>query len=291
MDLRNALTLQVAKVRELNKLVRRLLPEHAYIALPNGVHFFVYPRDLSGPSIHVIKRGFFNYENIEIETLLTFLPEDGVMLDVGANVGVFAMRAWLAKPQAEIFCFEPEPSVNGCLARTVRENGIGNIHVSDLALSATSGTSTLFVHDANSGGHSLKPLSAEERAAAEAISVTTSTLDDFVAAQGISHIDVIKVDIQEAEVDFITGGAGSLRRLRPVLMLEITCADFLHDENILTHLQQQTGMAYRVCDHNGKAFTDRQAITRYCEERLSRGKQQSNFFFIPKEASAGNSTD
>lgn len=282
MDLLNAVTIQIAKIRELNKRIRYLLPEYAYLVLPNGFRFFVYPRDLSGPSIHVIKRGFFNYENIEVETLLTFLPDDGVMMDVGANVGVFAVRAWLERPDATVYCFEPEPSVYQCLNRTVQANGVQNIKVFDLALSATSGNSTLFVHSANSGGHSLKPLSAEPDSDVASINVQTATLDEFIAEKGISRIDVIKVDIQEAEADFISGGKESLRRLRPVLMLEITCADFLHDENILSHLQRETGLEYRVCDHHGKAFENRQAITQYCEEKLSRGRLQDNFFFIPE---------
>jgi FkbM family methyltransferase len=55
------------------------------------------------------------------------LPEDAVVLDVGANVGVFAVEIALAYPAAVIHAFEPVPPIYEALSANAREHGEGRI--------------------------------------------------------------------------------------------------------------------------------------------------------------------
>lgn len=43
----------------------------------------------------------------------------GVVLDVGANVGMFALRVTQAAPDARVYCFEPAPLTFACLLKNV----------------------------------------------------------------------------------------------------------------------------------------------------------------------------
>lgn len=54
-----------------------------------------------------------------------------------------------------------------------------------------------------------------------AIQVECNTLDNFVAQNRIIRIDLIKVDIEGGEYDFLIGARNSLTRFKPMLVLEL----------------------------------------------------------------------
>jgi len=51
----------------------------------------------------------------------------GIVLDVGAHVGFYALLAAHANPKGRVFAFEPHPSVYGRLIRNLSLNGVENV--------------------------------------------------------------------------------------------------------------------------------------------------------------------
>lgn len=68
-------------------------------------------------------------------------------------------------------------------------------------------------------------VSADNNVATRMCRVDVSTLDQFVKTTLIQKIDLIKVDIQGGEIDFLHGAERTLRSLRPDLVVEISASD------------------------------------------------------------------
>ena len=105
-------------------------------------------------------------------------------------------------------------------------HGLDNVVVLPLALGGISGLGTLTVpvKDRGSLGFGLAHLGAAEnrwnKVAQELVALTT--LDAVVAALGLDRVDFVKADIEGWELRLLEGGAHSLRRFRPHLLLELT---------------------------------------------------------------------
>jgi FkbM family methyltransferase len=138
------------------------------------------------------------------------------LFDVGANLGMYSlMAARRVGPQGEVHAFEPTPR----LVRKVRDNaglnGFSNIVVNQVAVADKLGTAQFFLC-ADDDQSSLAAVSDS------VISVRTITLDDYIAENGIPRVDLMKIDVEGAEVRALEGGERLLSRpYAPTIFLEI----------------------------------------------------------------------
>ncbi len=178
-------------------------------------HQFRIGQDLSlFPAVH---NGGFEAE--ELDALLPRVPRDAVVWDVGANVGIYAVVLAAAAPEGRVEAFEPVPATHQRLVDNVGANRAVNVTTHFVALSDATGTARMAVHpDAHGcdqiGGLDLDP-------GAEAIDVPTIAGDEFLAAHGGGDPDVVKVDIEGHEPQFLRGAWGMFERRRPLLMMEV----------------------------------------------------------------------
>jgi len=143
-----------------------------------------------------------------------------VVLDVGANIGVTALRAAQAVgPSGRVFAFEPDPTnCQGC-RRHVAGNGVTNVEVIEAALGEKAGSAVIAVRDPHNRG--MNRLERDPLPTGAGAPTSVTTIDDFVAAKGMERLDVIKVDVEGYEFAVLRGGRAALERFRPTLFLEI----------------------------------------------------------------------
>jgi FkbM family methyltransferase len=122
------------------------------------------------------------------------VTEGSVVVDVGANIGVFAIYAVMECRADRVIAFEPHPDNYALLERNVHDNGLTNVTCVNAAVSAFTGTATLHVTPANSGGHSLTAPPT-----AESLEVPTLTLDRAAEIYHFGAIDYLKLDCEGAE--------------------------------------------------------------------------------------------
>ncbi|TGD95648.1 FkbM family methyltransferase [Methylobacterium nonmethylotrophicum] len=122
---------------------------------------------------------------------------DCVFLDIGANVGAYALFvAAQAGPGARILAVEPQPDVFDRLAFNIAQNPFGTVKAVACAVADKAGEMTLFVDPRNRGESSLKVVGTNEGAA---IRVPAVSLLDLVRGEGLTRIDAVKLDVEGAE--------------------------------------------------------------------------------------------
>jgi FkbM family methyltransferase len=152
------------------------------------------------------------------------LPADldlrgATVVDLGANEGAFSAGVLAVAPQARVIAVEPGPGPRARLEQ--RFAGRANVEIHGVAVAGESGTATFHV-TAHDHGSSLRPPLSESREVigpgaevVETFEVPTLSLDDLV---GDGPVDVVKIDVQGAELDVLRGGRRSFARTRAVLL-------------------------------------------------------------------------
>jgi len=158
------------------------------------------------------------YEPDSMRIFLRLLPGARTVLDVGANVGLYALVAAAQDAHRAVYAFEPVPRVAGLLRRNAELNGLPNLRVEECAVADSGGEAMLFVpRDAVPVAASLV---SGYRPDCEEIRVRALTLDEFVRERGIARVDVLKIDVETAEPRVWAGAKKLLRRDRPPVLCE-----------------------------------------------------------------------
>lgn len=124
-----------------------------------------------------------------------------VIVDVGANIGLFSLYAHLKAPDAQIYSVEASPTTFRVLERNVKENGLSDkITPVCNALGGHVGNATFF-ETAISGWSSLYDNRGAENGTP--VEVKMNTLATFCIEHNISDIDFLKIDIEGAEYEAI----------------------------------------------------------------------------------------
>ncbi len=145
------------------------------------------------------------------------LPEDRpVILDVGANIGASLLQLKLAKPHAQVYCFEPSPRYFSCLHRTVEASEWRDVILEHCGLSSEA-TSAAMLHE-NSTTASLAAREYDGHTFLQSRAVSVTTIDDYFREGG--PLALIKVDTDGHDFDVLLGGKHVLQRDRPALFFE-----------------------------------------------------------------------
>lgn len=156
----------------------------------------------------------------EPETLACFLAAlehsgPGAVLDVGANVGVYALLA-AARGTRPVQAFEPTPHI----AATARELAAANrlpVQVCECALGDRTGKASFTLSSTSDASNSL---ATGFRPEADRIEVRVDTLSGWCERTGTAPA-VIKIDTETTEPEVIAGGRAALREFRPWVFCEV----------------------------------------------------------------------
>ena len=158
-----------------------------------------------------------------IPILRPILPPDGIVFDVGAHAGQMAKLFALMAPKGHVYAFEPGAYALSILRPMVRLRGKGRISIDPIAFGAKPGTLTLSTPIKKSGslGFGLSHLGqGGEGDNVFRHEVAVETVDRYVAAKGLTRLDLIKADIEGWEMQLLLGATETLAKLRPVVFLE-----------------------------------------------------------------------
>lgn len=143
------------------------------------------------------------------------------VIDVGANVGQFAVAAAKLFPNVRVYSFEPVPDCAEKLRKNV--SGLGNVVVYPFALGKTEGQTPFHVNT-HSHSSSVLPLSEThtnafpEARETQVIDIKLSTLDKVFATVEFQSPVLLKLDVQGYEMQTLRGGVETLKRVDYVVL-------------------------------------------------------------------------
>jgi FkbM family methyltransferase len=189
---------------------------------------FYYPYRFAGGRIYLdigesramLARVLGRYERAKHQAIEALLPPGGTFIDVGVNKGDFSLlAARIVGDAGRVIAFEPEPTNCHWIRKSIALNGYRNIELHQLALSDCNGEAQLYI-GAKSGWHSLVSDRERETEDRRTIRVATRTLDAFLAEQGWERrVDMIKVDVEGADMEVLRGASGVLERNPDIVLL------------------------------------------------------------------------
>jgi FkbM family methyltransferase len=143
-----------------------------------------------------------------------------VFIDVGANAGYFTLlAAQKVGPRGKVLSVEADPSMASELRRNVEKNRFSNVIVGETACADHIGTVALyFSNTSNSGRASLSQVNA---GTADSVSVPCTPLDVLVEQHHLERVDLVKIDVEGAELKVLYGMESTIRKFKPALILEL----------------------------------------------------------------------
>lgn len=180
-------------------------------------------------SEHMQRRIFWTgYYNRRMVVLFDRMLKPGMtVIDVGANIGEISMTAAKRVGRAgRVIAFEPVDAIADQLQANAIRNHLDQITVARTGLSDTPADNIPVYASCGQGTpddehHGLGSLFGGKAGEPELQRISITTLDIWLATHPVDRIDLIKIDIEGAELPCLRGAEVALRRFRPVLIVEI----------------------------------------------------------------------
>jgi FkbM family methyltransferase len=163
-----------------------------------------------------------NYEP-GFQEFLSLIPINGVLLDVGANIGVTCVLARRQRPDIDLVAFEPLRS-NLRVLRILRLiYSVRNIQVFPVAIGEAERTVAITIPRVDGvPSTGLSHVSPVDSATDEATyKVLMRNLDSF----SFNQVDAIKIDVESYEFNVLLGAQRLIEKHRPLIYCEIMCED------------------------------------------------------------------
>jgi FkbM family methyltransferase len=154
------------------------------------------------------------------EALLRELKPGLTFFDIGANVGfVTLIAARAVGPSGRVVAFEPVPENVAAIRENLALNGIDWVDVRETAVGLQSGSASLIVSDVSAFSRFADV--SVPTGARETIEVPVEVVDELLSAGAVPAPDVIKIDVEGAELQVIEGARQTLSAHRPVILCEV----------------------------------------------------------------------
>jgi len=172
------------------------------------------------------------------------LKDPKLIVDVGANIGMFTMRAKKLYPESHVISYEPV-SLN---FKRLHENIIGNdiegVELVNKGVAGESRSETIYLHPENTGGHSIFPSQVPNTS--NSIDIELESIRN-VLRNANAPIDLLKLDCEGAEGEIIMSLSRSHANKIRRMIIETTFG--LYDKREFLSKLSELGYVYRI--HNG----------------------------------------
>lgn len=194
-------------------------PQDLDVTLPCGARLRISTGEVIGQNLAI--RGEF--ETAELAACSRLARPGSVAVDVGANVGIFALTlAQAVGAHGRVFALEPLAYNHRRLVENIERNRYRHVE----ALLAAAGAEPGFVEIQSAGdpayvsvkGHTVGATGGANR-------VPVRTLDETWEAAGRPAVSFVKIDVEGAEPAVIAGAGEMIANCRPHLLVEAPTED------------------------------------------------------------------
>ena len=161
------------------------------------------------------------WEKHSMQNWMNLCKDAEVIMDIGANTGIYALSAKAINSKAKVYAFEPVNRIFDKLQKNVKLNNF-EIQCEKKGVSDKNGKAV--IHDTDTE-HTYsvtinRNLSWFPETTFE-VEVEIITIDSFVEQNNIDKIDIIKIDVETHEVEVLNGFRKYIYEFEPTLLIEI----------------------------------------------------------------------
>lgn len=205
----------------LHRLARRALRDVVFVrTLPvafGGARLFVSPES----QLKYLKPGAAGFDASLLRLAEELVRPGMTVWDIGANIGVFSFAA--AARGARSLAVEPDPVLVNLLlrSRALKANKALDVRIAACAISDTRGLANFAISAEGRAANSLSAFlggRAEAGLVRDEFLVAIVTLDDLLANSPTP--DIVKIDVERAELAVLQGASHLLGNVKPVLICE-----------------------------------------------------------------------
>ena len=195
-----------------------LLPDRRFLLNDQGGR--MYQQLNSCPIYWDVALGTYEYWKTRLFSEL--VKEGMTILDIGANEGYYStLFARLMHDKGRVLAFEPDPDNSQWLKKNISVNGYQCIELHEYALSDREGDTTFYP----GGGvgslvHNPSPL-AYFHGPSEPVTVRTRTLDNVLREANIKNVDLMKIDVEGADLLVLKGAKRTLETMNVRILMDV----------------------------------------------------------------------
>lgn len=126
-----------------------------------------------------------------------------IVVDIGANIGMFSLFAASLSPDVQVYAFEPASDTFALLQKNVEANHLANVQCAKCAVSAKTGELGLYLHRGSTGDSVIRDWVGNQNITGME-SVPSVSLNDLFYRYGLPRCDFLKVDCEGSEFDLFS---------------------------------------------------------------------------------------
>ena len=201
--------------------------------------------DIGSPIAEMINFGHFEKEYSL--KLIEAIESANIFFDIGANIGYYSLIAESRNNNADIFAFEPIPQTYERFLKNISLNSTKRINTYNFGFLEKEKDINMYFNDRETTAASLENIRETENARKTLCKFLT--LDSFVEQSGNTP-DLIKIDVEGAELFTLKGATRTLSSTNPTIFIEILrkwCEKFGHTAmDVFTFLYELGYSSYIV---------------------------------------------
>jgi len=153
----------------------------------------------------------------------SFVPQNGeIILDIGANCGLYTLGCKTRASESRLFCFEPFAYTFSLLTQNMALNNLQSVSLSQCAVGESCGQTT-FTGSENYPALSGKALTGVERPWFQnewllEDTVELLTVEDILLREELPFVDIMKIDVEGSECDVLAGAVPVLDRVDRIIV-------------------------------------------------------------------------
>lgn len=174
------------------------------------------------PAEHIQRQLFWHgfYEKQAILCWEQLVKPGCTVLDIGANAGYYSLVA--APLAGHVVGFEPATDLRRQFETNLHLNQLQNVTVVPMAAGSSRGETTLFLSAADNTGMNAVRIPENFSGSQEKVQVTD--IDSWMAENNIPDAHLVKIDVEGAEMEVLSGMTQLLKRSTPILFIEVIAA-------------------------------------------------------------------
>ncbi|MEA3641493.1 MAG: FkbM family methyltransferase [Lamprobacter sp.] len=161
---------------------------------------------------------FKSFDPVERELIFECAKHSKTIFDIGANIGWYTLNFCRLHNVDSVYSFEPIPRTYEYLRRHIDMNLCTKAILNNFALSDSNGSVEFFWNAKETGSSSM--MNIQDRDDCQRILCPTRTVDSFCEEHGI-QVDMIKCDVEGAELLVFCGSQNILERDKPFVFTEM----------------------------------------------------------------------